>query len=223
MPKLTYAENPVHPVLNDYPAALVPTSVAFDMLHLVTRRRSFKVASFFTLVFALITGGGCRRDRLPGLSRDPRGNGRKAAGERPRDDERRRPRCGGAAAAAPLDRPGRAVRAVAQHRGRRGPRDLELVRHAPRLPPRAPRPGRGSARLGPRGGSGHRQAVRRSTRDARRQGPGHGLLGLRRAGRDHGRPGRGRGRRGREPGGDPGRGRRQPGGESRRRHRRPDA
>ena len=57
MPKLTYAENPVHPVLNDYPAALVPTSVAFDMLHLVTRRRSFKVASFFTLVFALITGG----------------------------------------------------------------------------------------------------------------------------------------------------------------------
>ena len=57
MPKLTYAENPVHPVLNDYPAALVPTSVAFDMLHLVTRRRSFKVASFFTLVFALLTGG----------------------------------------------------------------------------------------------------------------------------------------------------------------------
>jgi len=57
MPKLTYAENPVHPVLNDYPAALVPTSVAFDMLHLVTRRRSFKVASFFTLVFALVTGG----------------------------------------------------------------------------------------------------------------------------------------------------------------------
>ena len=36
MPKLTYAEHPVHPVLNDYPAALVPTSVAFDMLHLVT-------------------------------------------------------------------------------------------------------------------------------------------------------------------------------------------
>ena len=27
------------------------------MLHLVTRRKSFKVASFFTLVFALITGG----------------------------------------------------------------------------------------------------------------------------------------------------------------------
>ena len=57
MPKLTYAENPVHPVLNDYPAALVPTSVAFDMLHLVTRRKSFKVASFFSLLFALITGG----------------------------------------------------------------------------------------------------------------------------------------------------------------------
>ena len=27
------------------------------MLHLVTRRRSFKVASFFTLLFALFTGG----------------------------------------------------------------------------------------------------------------------------------------------------------------------
>ena len=57
MPKLTYAENPVHPVLNDYPAALVPTSVAFDLLHLFTRRTSFKVASFFTLLFALLTGG----------------------------------------------------------------------------------------------------------------------------------------------------------------------
>ncbi|HET7829730.1 MAG TPA: DUF2231 domain-containing protein [Candidatus Limnocylindrales bacterium] len=57
MPKQTYAENPIHPVLNDYPAALVPASVAFDMLHLVTRRRSFKVASFFSLLFALITGG----------------------------------------------------------------------------------------------------------------------------------------------------------------------
>jgi len=57
MPKLTYAENPVHPVLNDYPAALVPTSLVFDMLHLVTRRGSFKVASFYTLLLALITGG----------------------------------------------------------------------------------------------------------------------------------------------------------------------
>ena len=57
MPKLTYAENPVHPVLNDYPAALVPTSVAFDMLHLVTRRRSLKVASFFTLLLELLTRG----------------------------------------------------------------------------------------------------------------------------------------------------------------------
>ncbi len=57
MPKLTYAEHPVHPVLNDYPAALVPTSLVFDMLHLVTRRRSFKVASFFTMLLALLTGG----------------------------------------------------------------------------------------------------------------------------------------------------------------------
>ena len=57
MPKLTYAEHPVHPVLNDFPAALVPTSLVFDTLHLVTRRRSFKVASFFTMALALITGG----------------------------------------------------------------------------------------------------------------------------------------------------------------------
>ena len=57
MPKLTYADNPVHPMLNAFPSALVPASVAFDMLHLVTRRRSFKVASFFTLVFALLNLG----------------------------------------------------------------------------------------------------------------------------------------------------------------------
>jgi uncharacterized membrane protein len=57
MPKLTYAENPVHPVLNDYPAALVPASLVFDMLHLVTRRGSFKVAAFFTLLMGLVTGG----------------------------------------------------------------------------------------------------------------------------------------------------------------------
>jgi uncharacterized membrane protein len=57
MPKLTYAENPVHPAVNDYPAALVPASLVFDMLHLVTRRGSFKVASFFTLLMGLITGG----------------------------------------------------------------------------------------------------------------------------------------------------------------------
>lgn len=56
MPKMTYAENPVHPVLNDFPSALVPTSIAFDMLHLVTRRPTFRNASFFSLLFALLTG-----------------------------------------------------------------------------------------------------------------------------------------------------------------------
>jgi uncharacterized membrane protein len=56
MPKLTYAENPVHPVLNDYPSALVPASLAFDMLHLVTRRPTFRNASFFSLLLALLTG-----------------------------------------------------------------------------------------------------------------------------------------------------------------------
>ena len=213
MPKLTYAENPVHPVLNDYPAALVPTSVAFDMLHLVTRRRSFKVASFFTLVFAMITGGARRRDGLPGLPRDPRGNGREAPGERPRDAERRRHGCGGAPAAAPLDRARRAVRAAAEPCGRRRPHDLELVRDAPRVPPRAARAGRGPARLGARGGPGHRQAVRRAPRDARGQGPRDRLVGLRRAGDDVRRPGGGRGR---APRASPGRGRRGPGRQPRR-------
>jgi uncharacterized membrane protein len=57
MPKLSYAEHPVHPVINDFPTALVPTSLVFDMLHLVTRRGSFKVAAFFTMALALVTGG----------------------------------------------------------------------------------------------------------------------------------------------------------------------
>lgn len=57
MPKLTYAENPVHPVVNDYPAALIPTSLVFDTLHLVTRRPTFKNASFFSLLLAFLTGG----------------------------------------------------------------------------------------------------------------------------------------------------------------------
>lgn len=57
MPKLTYAENPVHPVLNDYPMALVPASLVFDMLHLVTRRPTFRNAAFFSLLMALVSGG----------------------------------------------------------------------------------------------------------------------------------------------------------------------
>jgi uncharacterized membrane protein len=56
MPKLTYAENPVHPLLNDFPSALVPASVAFDMLHLITRRPTFKNAAFWTLLMAFGTG-----------------------------------------------------------------------------------------------------------------------------------------------------------------------
>ena len=47
-----------------------------------------------------------RRDGLPGLPRDPRGNGREAAGQRARDAQRRRHGRGGAPAAAPLDRAG---------------------------------------------------------------------------------------------------------------------
>jgi uncharacterized membrane protein len=56
MPKLTYAENPVHPVLNTYPAALVPASLACDLLYTVTRRPSFRNASQFALMGALGTG-----------------------------------------------------------------------------------------------------------------------------------------------------------------------
>jgi uncharacterized membrane protein len=56
MPKLTYADNPVHPMLNAFPSALVPASVAFDMLHLVTRRPTFKNAAFWTLLMALGSG-----------------------------------------------------------------------------------------------------------------------------------------------------------------------
>jgi uncharacterized membrane protein len=56
MPRLTYAENPVHPVLNTYPAALVPASLACDLLFTVTRRPSFRNASQFALMGALGTG-----------------------------------------------------------------------------------------------------------------------------------------------------------------------
>jgi uncharacterized membrane protein len=56
MPKLTYADNPVHPMLNAFPSALVPASVAFDMLHLVTRRPTFKNAAFWTLLMAFGSG-----------------------------------------------------------------------------------------------------------------------------------------------------------------------
>jgi uncharacterized membrane protein len=73
MPKLTYAENPVHPVLNDYPAALVPTSLVFDMLHLVTRRPTFRNAAFFTLLFAFLTGGAAAATGLQDYQEIPEG------------------------------------------------------------------------------------------------------------------------------------------------------
>lgn len=57
MPRLTYADHPVHPVVNDFPSALVPASLVFDLLHLVTRRGAFKAAAFFSMLLALVTGG----------------------------------------------------------------------------------------------------------------------------------------------------------------------
>lgn len=56
MPRYTYAENPVHPVLNDYPAALLPASLVCDALHLVTRRPTFRNASFLAQIGTLGTG-----------------------------------------------------------------------------------------------------------------------------------------------------------------------
>jgi uncharacterized membrane protein len=73
MPKLTYAENPVHPVINDYPAALVPASLAFDTLHLVTRRPTFRNAAFFSLLFAFLTGGAAAATGLQDYREIPEG------------------------------------------------------------------------------------------------------------------------------------------------------
>jgi uncharacterized membrane protein len=73
MPKLIYAEHPVHSVVNDFPAALVPASVVFDMLHLVTRRGSFKVAAFFSLLMALVTGGAAAATGLQDYQDIPEG------------------------------------------------------------------------------------------------------------------------------------------------------
>ncbi|HET7727532.1 MAG TPA: DUF2231 domain-containing protein [Candidatus Limnocylindrales bacterium] len=56
MAKLTFAENPVHPVLNDYPAVLMPFSLMCDALYVVTRRPTLRNASLLAQLAALGTG-----------------------------------------------------------------------------------------------------------------------------------------------------------------------
>ena len=56
MAKLTFAENPVHPVLNDYPAVLMPFSLVCDALYVVTRRPTLRNASLLAQLGALGTG-----------------------------------------------------------------------------------------------------------------------------------------------------------------------
>lgn len=56
MTKLTFAENPVHPVVNDYPAVLMPFSLACDLLYAVTRRPTLRNASLLAQLAALGTG-----------------------------------------------------------------------------------------------------------------------------------------------------------------------
>ena len=56
MAKLTFAENPVHPVLNDYPGVLMPFSLACDALYAVTRRPTLRNAALLAQLTALGTG-----------------------------------------------------------------------------------------------------------------------------------------------------------------------
>lgn len=56
MAKVTFAENPVHPVINDYPAVLMPFSLACDFLYAVTRRPTLRNAALLAQLGALGTG-----------------------------------------------------------------------------------------------------------------------------------------------------------------------
>jgi len=56
MARLTFAENPVHPVVNDYPAVLMPFSLVCDLLYAVTRRPTLRNASLLAQLGALGTG-----------------------------------------------------------------------------------------------------------------------------------------------------------------------
>jgi uncharacterized membrane protein len=52
MPKMTLAGHPLHPQIIPFPAALMPTSLVLDVLHLATGRQSYDDAARYTL-----TGG----------------------------------------------------------------------------------------------------------------------------------------------------------------------
>ena len=50
MPRMTVAGLPLHPIINDYPAVLFPTSLVFDLMYRSTRRRAYAQTAYFTLV-----------------------------------------------------------------------------------------------------------------------------------------------------------------------------
>lgn len=54
MPRTTLAGHPLHPQLIPFPAALLPTSLAFDLLHLATGRRTFDDTARHTLAAGLL-------------------------------------------------------------------------------------------------------------------------------------------------------------------------
>lgn len=65
MPKMTFADHPLHPQLIVMPTGLLPFSLAMDVLHLLTRRKCFADAAWYSLVggyagaaAAAVAGGG---------------------------------------------------------------------------------------------------------------------------------------------------------------------
>lgn len=50
MPKTTFADHPVHPMLIELPLGLLPFSLMMDLLHLVTRKKSFADAAYYSLI-----------------------------------------------------------------------------------------------------------------------------------------------------------------------------
>jgi uncharacterized membrane protein len=57
VPKATFAEHPAHPQLIPLPVALLPTSLVLDLAQVLTRRRSFADAAYYTLIGAMLGGG----------------------------------------------------------------------------------------------------------------------------------------------------------------------
>ena len=55
MPKVSVANMPLHPVLNDMPSALTPASLAFDVLGTISGNRRFHDAARYALAGSLIS------------------------------------------------------------------------------------------------------------------------------------------------------------------------